>query len=128
MPRPVHFEIHADDLDRAQAFYTALFGWSFQPFGENYLLIATGEEGTPGINGGMFKRIGGLDPSQPTPVIAWVCTVDVDDIDTYVGRALDAGAAMAMARQTIPGVGHYAYCRDTEGNIFGMMQRDAAAH
>ena len=42
--------------------------------------------------------------------------------------ALEAGASMALAKQAIPGVGHYAYCKDTEGNIFGMMQRDAAGN
>lgn len=31
MPRPIHFEIHAADPERAQRFYGALFGWSFTP-------------------------------------------------------------------------------------------------
>ena len=30
MPRPIHFEIHADDPDRAVAFYKGLFGWEFK--------------------------------------------------------------------------------------------------
>jgi predicted enzyme related to lactoylglutathione lyase len=29
MGRVIHFEIHSADLDRAQAFYTAVFGWKF---------------------------------------------------------------------------------------------------
>ena len=29
MPRPIHFEIHPADPERAQAFYRTLFGWQF---------------------------------------------------------------------------------------------------
>jgi predicted enzyme related to lactoylglutathione lyase len=34
MPRPVHFEIHASDPDAVRAFYTAVFGWRFEQWGE----------------------------------------------------------------------------------------------
>ena len=30
MSRVVHFEIQADDVERAKAFYAAAFGWEFQ--------------------------------------------------------------------------------------------------
>jgi len=30
MPRPIHFEIPADQPERAVAFYQQLFGWQFQ--------------------------------------------------------------------------------------------------
>lgn len=59
MPRPVHFEIHAENPQRAIDFYTKLFGWQFSQWGgESYWLVKTGEQGTPGIDGGLLPRRG----------------------------------------------------------------------
>jgi hypothetical protein len=126
MPRPVHFEVHAEDLDRAQEFYGTVLDWRFQVWGDgSYRLIATGSDG-PGIDGGMIQRQGPGGDDQ-TAVIAWVCTVAVDDVDAYVARALDAGGSLAVAKMAVPGVGWLAYTKDTEGNIFGLMQSDSSA-
>ncbi len=32
-----------------------------------------------------------------------------------------------MPKTTLPGVGYLAYCQDTEGNVFGVMQEDRSA-
>ena len=126
MPRPVRFEIHCEDLDRAQAFYEALFGWRFQAFpGVDYRMVLTGEG--PGIDGGLIRRMGTVDRAAPAPVIAWVCTVDVDDIDAYIAKAGGLGAETALPKQVMPGVGAYAYFKDSEGNIFGLMQPERRA-
>ena len=129
MPRPVHFEIHAEEPERAVRFYSELLGWTFQKWEGPmpYWLITTGEDG-PGINGGLLKRMGPNPPPQePTPVVGWACTVDVDDVDRYVARALELGGVVALPKMAIPGVGWLAYCKDTESNIFGLMQNDPAA-
>ncbi len=60
-------------------------------------------------------------------VIAFVCTVDVPAIDEYLKKATAGGATIALPKMAIPGVGWLAYCKDTEGNIFGMMQSDKNA-
>ena len=49
MPRVVHFEIHADDPERAANFYQSVFGWQFQNVGRrvspwDYWMIITGAE------------------------------------------------------------------------------------
>jgi predicted enzyme related to lactoylglutathione lyase len=125
MPRPIHFEIHADDMDRAQAFYEAMFGWTFNSWGDgSYRLVRTGEG--PGIDGGMMRRHGPA-PQGGEPVNAWVCTVDVDDLDAFVARAGANGGSVALPRMAVPGVGWLAYVKDSEGNIVGLMQADAAA-
>jgi predicted enzyme related to lactoylglutathione lyase len=125
MPRPVHFEIHAADMDRAQAFYEAMFGWSFQSWGEDYRVITTGTEG-PGINGGMVRRRG--DPPQGgEPVNAFMCTIDVADVDASVARVQAEGGSIALPKMAIPGVGWLAYVKDVEGNLLGLMQSDSAA-
>jgi predicted enzyme related to lactoylglutathione lyase len=127
MPRPIHFEIHAADRQAAIAFYTALFGWSFTPVGDNYHLIKTGEGG-PGIDGGLLPRHGpNPDPAEQTPVIAYVCTCEVDDVDAYVAKALSLGGIVAMPKMAIPGVGWLAYVKDTQSNIVGLLKNDPAA-
>ena len=47
MNRPVHFEIHAEDMDRCEKFYTTLFGWTFTKWtggDAEYMIIDTGKE------------------------------------------------------------------------------------
>jgi predicted enzyme related to lactoylglutathione lyase len=121
MTRPVHFEIHAADPGRARAFYETLFGWKFQSWGEvEYWVITTGEDG-PGINGGLLPRRG-PEPAADAAVNGYVLTVGVEDIDVTLKTALGAGATVALEKDTVPGVGQLAYLKDTEGNIFGVLQ------
>lgn len=128
MHRPIHFEIHCEDLDRAQAFYETVLGWTFQSWGDgSYRLITTGPDDAQGINGGLMKRMGQLEAGVDYPVIAHMTTVDVEDLDVYVARAVGAGGVVALPRMPVPGVGWLAYVKDTEGNIFGMMQPDNTA-
>jgi predicted enzyme related to lactoylglutathione lyase len=129
MGRPVHFEIHADDPERACAFYRDVFGWTFTKWGGggmDYWLITTGPKEQPGIDGGMLKR-NGPPPAVDNPVSAFICTIDVPDIDETLSKATSRGGHMALPKQPVPGVGWLAYCKDTEGNIFGIMQADTAA-
>ena len=55
MPRPVHFEIPAENPQRAMQFYETLFGWKFQKWDGpmDYWIITTGQPGEPGIDGGL---------------------------------------------------------------------------
>lgn len=126
MPRVVHFEIHAGEPERAVGFYQKLFGWNFQKWDGpmEYWMVITGSDDQPGINGGLLRRQGEIDGQA---VIAYVCTVDVADVDASLQTALDNGAQVALPKMGIPGVGWLVYCKDTEGNIFGMMQNDPNA-
>lgn len=128
MPRPVHFEIHAQDPERAIRFYTDLFGWQFQRWGMNdYWIIVTGPDGQPGINGGLVLRRGD-PPGEMQAVNAFVCTVEVPQLDETLGRMGPLGGRMALPKMPVPGVGWLAYIKDTEGNILGLMQPDKEAH
>jgi predicted enzyme related to lactoylglutathione lyase len=126
MGRIVHFEIHAENPERAIKFYGDLFGWQFKRWEGPmpYWVIKTGEEGEPGINGGLLPRRGAIDGQA---VIAYVCTAQVASLDQSLAKAKSAGGTEALPKMAIPGVGWLAYCKDTEGNIFGMMQPDPKA-
>lgn len=134
MNRVVHFEIMADDLDRAQKFYTDVFGWNFKDMGKeygDYRLIITGPgpddmaKGVKmedmGINGGLMKRNAPLPENGKSPN-AFTCIIGVEDIDSTIAKADAAGAVPQTDKTEVPGVGKLRYYKDTEGNIFGIMQ------
>jgi len=123
MPRVIHFEIHADQPERAIRFYEAVLDWAFRKWDgpQDYWIITTGPQDQPGINGGLVRRIGKVSGDA---VIAYVCTVDVPALDQYTQKAVQQGGQVVLPRMPIPGVGWLAYCKDTEGNIFGMMEAD----
>lgn len=136
MPRPVHFEIHANDTERLRAFYESVFGWRFTRWeGQPYLLINTGDgdpmSGQPhtevGIDGGMLPREGPR-PAAGAPVNAWVVAVSVPDIRAYVDRVRGAAGEVTAGPDPIPGVGWSASCVDPDGNLFSLFQDDASAH
>ena len=126
MSRVIHFEIHADEPERAAKFYANVLDWKFQKWDGpiEYWLITTGDEKQPGINGGMGRRRGEINGDS---VIAYVCTVDVPSADDYAARATMAGGTIVVPKMAVSGVGWLVYCKDTEGNIFGMMQSDMNA-
>jgi len=125
MGRVVHFEIHADDPERAIAFYSKLFGWTFQEYMPGqYWLITTGDADAPGINGGLMPR----KPGQTGDIVlAYVCTAEVDDIDAALKTFHELGGAIALDKHAIPGVGWQFYGKDPDGNIFGVHQPDPEA-
>jgi predicted enzyme related to lactoylglutathione lyase len=126
MARVIHFEIQAENPDRAIKFYKNLFGWEFTKWDgpQPYWLVKTGPDGQPGINGGLLPRRGAIDGQA---VIAYVCTVDTTSVDESVKKAQANGGTNVVPKMPIPGIGWLAYCKDTEGNIFGMMQSDPKA-
>ena len=126
MPRVVHFEIHAGDPARAINFYEKIFSWTFQKWEGpmEYWLVNTGPDNQSGINGGLMPRRGELDGQA---VIAYVCTVDVTAIDESIATVTANNGTVVVPKMPLPGMGWLVYCKDTEGNIFGMMQNDPNA-
>ena len=127
MSRVVHFEIHATEPQALMAFYAALFGWTFEKWGEvDYWAISSGPPGAPGIDGGLLLRRGPR-AAVGQPVNAFVCTVEVASLDESFARAQELGAGPAVPKMPIPGVGWLAYVQDPDGNILGLMQPDPSA-
>jgi predicted enzyme related to lactoylglutathione lyase len=121
MLRVVHFEINADDPERAVKFYQKVFGWKIEKWNGpiDYWLVMTGPNDQPGINGGIMKR---EDPQAST-----YNTVDVPSVDEFTKKIIEQGGKVVVPKMAVPGVGYMAYCADTEGNIFGIMQEDPTA-
>ncbi len=127
--RPVHFEIHADDPERAIKFYRSVFGWKIERWGAGepaYWLITTGPKEAPGIDGGLLKRMG-PPPADMQPVSSYINTIDVPDFDAAAKTVIAANGRKALDKMPIQGVGWLGYFKDTEGNLFGLMQADPNA-
>ncbi len=121
MPSIVHFEIPADDIERAQKFYTELFGWQIEKAGSmDYWMINTKtSEGEPGINGGMMAR----QSPQQSPVNY----IDIPSVDKYTAKVESLGGKIGMPKTAVPGMGYFAICLDTENNPFGIWEDNKEA-
>lgn len=127
MSRVDSFEIHAEYPQRAILFYQNVFGWTFTRWDgpQEYWLIITGEKNEPGIDGALMKRKGPNPPPQNDyPVISAIITIAVESVEETIKKVTENGGSIAVEKLAIPGVGWNAYCKDTEGNIFGIMEDD----
>ncbi|MEV0583689.1 VOC family protein [Nonomuraea sp. NPDC050310] len=123
--RVVHFEIPADNVDRASAFYREAFGWQLQPVPEmDYTMVMTtpiDEQGMPteagGINGGMFDR-SGEGGKFKTPVIV----IDVSSVDEALEKVESLGGQVVSPKMAVGDMGFAGYFTDSEGNIMGLWE------
>jgi predicted enzyme related to lactoylglutathione lyase len=120
MPRVIHFEINADNPERAMKFYRKVFDWKIKKWEgpADYWLVTTGEDKQPGINGAIMHRMGKGTIYN---------TIDVPSVDKFLKKIVEAGGKAVQKKTAVPGVGYMAYCADTEGNIFGIMEEDTSA-
>ena len=122
MPTIVHFDLPADDVDRAKKFYEKLFDWKFNqvPMPTPFYLIETRDlDGNPAVGGGMGKR--GL-PGQRI-----MNYIGVPSIDEYIAKVKKLGGNIITPKMAVPGWGYLAVCVDTEDNTFGLWQEDKNA-
>jgi predicted enzyme related to lactoylglutathione lyase len=113
-----HIELPSDDLERAQSFYSGLFGWQMQntPEMPNYAMFQSG----PGESGGAIGLRGETAPERMR------FYVEVEALDATVARALELGGSVAVEITDVPGMGRYAAVFDTEGNEIGLWENAPA--
>lgn len=125
MDKVVHFEIPVDDNARAKEFYGSVFEWELNDAdmggGVTYTTATTVPVDdkmmptAPGaINGGMMKR----SADQSSPII----TISVDAIDDSLKKIEAGGGSTITPRTPIPGMGAFAYFKDSEGNTMGLWE------
>jgi uncharacterized protein len=115
-----HFAINADNLDRARAFYSKVFGWTFAAWGPPGFYQIEGA-GTLAALQGRRELVKGQK------MVGFECTIAVDSIDATEKAVLAGGGKIALARSVIVGVGTLMFFEDPEGNVFGAMQYDKRA-
>lgn len=114
----VHFEIPANDVERARHFYQALFGWMIEPIPDmDYWSITT--TGDHPVGGGMMSR--------RVPEQGVTNYIDVGSVEEHARKVEELGGKVVMPRTAVPGMGYFAVCVDTENNPFGLWQTDENA-
>ena len=121
MPTIVHFDVAAEDPERAKKFYAALFGWKFESYpAMQYNIITTANlDGTPGVGGGLGKL---MVPSQRITNYFGVAS-----IDAAMKQVKSLGGNVVTEKMAVPAMGYLANCTDTEGNPFGLWEEDTTA-
>ena len=112
----VHFEIGAEDADRAEGFWSGVFGWEFshdQMPGIDYRLVRTSDD----QGGGLYQS----DDRGHLKIY-----FDTDDIDATMAKVREQGGE-AEDKTPVQGYGWFAACQDTEGNAFSLWQSDQSA-
>ena len=121
MPTVQHFEIPANDVERAIKFYKGVFDWSMQKLSnpedssKDYWFFETKDEnGNKGIGGGLMKR-----QATEHSVTNYITVPSVDD---YASRIVEAGGKVIMPKTEIPDMGFIIVFLDTENNMFGLYE------
>jgi len=115
MSKVVHFEIPAENMERASKFYENVFGWEITkwegPF--DYWLVKTGEEDEQGIGGAIM-------PKESDEVIR--NAISVDSYEEFAEKIEMEGGKMLTEKMGIPGIGYTGTFQDTEGNILLIVE------
>lgn len=122
MPTITHFDIPAEDVERAKEFYADMFDWKFEkvPTSPEYYFITTKDEnGETGVGGGLSKR-----EKTEDSIINFI---DVPSIDEYIAKVEKLGGKVVTPKQAVPDFGYLAVCLDTENNKFGLWETDESA-
>lgn len=108
----VHFEIGCRDGEKSQAFYAKLFGWSFEAYGPARMLNTGAKEGIHGH----------LNSLGHEPHNYCVVYVSVDDLAKTIEEAVKLGGKALVPPTEVPGMGHFAWITDPEGNMVGLWK------
>lgn len=117
----IWWEIQVTDLEQAKAFYGAVFGWTFKPFGENYDAAFLPD-------GRMF---GGLDAGsapKESPAGRHVrVTFHADDLEGTFAKVRANGGTVLQERTEIPdNMGWYGTFADPTGMKLGLSTGNPA--
>lgn len=118
-----HFEIPANDPERAARFYREVFGWSVEPlpWDRPYFKVrgsaAASGSGREGIDGGITEAGGGLE--HPLLMIH----IEGEELETVLERIVAAGGRVDLPVTRVGEMGRWARFRDAEGNLLGLWQR-----
>nr|WP_324259937.1 VOC family protein [Cellvibrio fontiphilus] len=121
----VHFEIYAQDIERAKKFYESTFEvtlekipspipemememWSF-PMDDEAPMSSYG-------TGGMLVKMEGFEPGAGGTLVYFGC----DDCAVQAARAAECGGSVFQEKTAIGEHGFCALVKDTEGNLIGL--------
>lgn len=113
---PCWFDLMTPDLEKARAFYGALFGWSFEVGPPE-----TGHYAMGMLGGRPAAGLGKLPPGAPFPS-TWSVYFATDDLDATCANLREQGGQVVMGPMDVMAEGRLAFCADPTGAHFGVWQ------
>ncbi len=112
-----HFEIGCRDREKTSAFYSRLFDWRTEPYGDNGLHLRTDSE--HGI-GGHLTALG----HEPHNYV--MMYVEVEDVRQAIDKAKELGGKAIVGPIDLPTGGQFAWTADPEGTMVGLLELKSA--
>lgn len=112
---PCWVDLGADDLGRARAFYSGLFGWQIA-------------EGPPEAGGYSMceldgQMVAGIGPKMgPETPVAWTTYLATDNADATADKITAAGGRLISEPFDVMDAGRMAIAADPAGAVFGIWQ------
>ena len=121
MPNNIaHFDVPADDVERARHFYERVFGRRFEAWGPpDFYMVCTGTAKEPGIHGSVSKRSA---PVTGAGRVGYECTISVADLGAIKAAIVANGGKIVLDEEEIVGVGTLIRFTDCEGNVACAMR------
>ena len=113
---PCWVDLASSDIEKTNAFYTSLFGWTAETSGEEYGgYVVYSRDG---------KTVAGAMPKQPGMDFpdAWTTYIATADCDATVDAVKSAGGSVMMGTMEVPDTGTMAIVQDPAGAAFGLWQ------
>lgn len=107
-----YVEIPVTDLKRTREFFSSLFGWSFQEWGDDYMSFNDGR-----LDGG-FRR-----STEPAPTTGVLLVFYSEDLERDVDRVIDLGATISQDIFSFPG-GRRFHFVDPVGTEYAIWSAD----
>ncbi|MCH8619273.1 VOC family protein [Undibacterium sp. TS12] len=110
-------QLNTSDTAKAEAYYTALFGWGAQTgTGGGMTYTEWQQNGTP-IGGMMALPDSAMAPSH------WLAYFSVANCDNSAAKAQSLGATIYVPPSDIPGTGRFSVLADPQGAVFALYQQ-----
>jgi predicted enzyme related to lactoylglutathione lyase len=113
-------ELGTTDVEGAERFYGEVFGWTTKDMGPDFGGYKIFQVGETRIAGVMALQ----DASMPS---MWAPYVAVEDVDGTVTKTSELGGSTLLEAMDVPTVGRFAYLRDPQGAVFGVIKPEPAA-
>ena len=113
---PCWLDLSSPDVEASAAFYTRVFGWTYDVSGPEF-----GHYHTALKDGRAGAGMGQSPEGDETPPM-WSIYLKADDTAAMSARAETLGGTIVAGPMEVPGQGHLAVIRDPAGAFFGLWQ------
>lgn len=108
----VHFELGGKDAVKLAGFYAQLLGWSTTDYGPSRMIDTQTDVGIKG-------HISTTEHEPPNYCVVYAM---VEDLKATIAKAVDMGGQQVIPPTEVPGMGHFAWIKDPQGNLFGLWK------